>query len=187
MGLILILFGGVLALALMWAKTRYLSFVAQEPDDYAFGEDFDVRKVFNGPLICDGIISGPAGRVVSRFTSEFEGAWDGNTGVLREVFHYDSGNVQERAWHLNVDADGQIIATADDVVGEGHGQQSGNAVVLNYNIKLSDAAGGYTLKACDWMYLMPNGTIINRNQFRKYGFKVAELVATIRPVQKAVS
>jgi hypothetical protein len=31
------------------------------------------------------------------------------------------------------------------------------------------------------MYLMPNGTIINRSQFRKFGIKVAELVATMRP------
>jgi hypothetical protein len=32
------------------------------------------------------------------------------------------------------------------------------------------------------MYLAPNGTIVNRSQFRKYGLKVAELVATLRPV-----
>ncbi len=34
----------------------------------------------------------------------------------------------------------------------------------------------------DWMYLADNGTIVNRSQFRKFGFKVAELVATMRPV-----
>ncbi|MEN8896224.1 MAG: DUF3833 family protein [Yoonia sp.] len=187
MALFLMLIGAALALAAMWAKTRYWSFYGQEPDDYTFGDEFDIRQVFDGPLICDGIIYGPMGRVVSRFTSEFEGSWDGNTGVLREVFHYDSGNVQERAWHLDVNADGQIIATADDVVGAGRGYQSGNAVVLNYKIKLSDTAGGYVLQACDWMYLMPNGTIMNRNQFRKFGIKVAELVATIRPVDRVTS
>jgi hypothetical protein len=32
------------------------------------------------------------------------------------------------------------------------------------------------------MYLVENGTIINRSQFRKYGIKVAELVATMRPL-----
>lgn len=34
----------------------------------------------------------------------------------------------------------------------------------------------------DWMYLADNETIVNRSQFRKFGFKVAELVATMRPV-----
>jgi hypothetical protein len=33
------------------------------------------------------------------------------------------------------------------------------------------------------MYLMQNGTIINRSQFRKFGIKVAELVATMRPIE----
>ena len=32
------------------------------------------------------------------------------------------------------------------------------------------------------MYLMENGTIMNRSQFRKFGIKVAELVATMRRV-----
>jgi hypothetical protein len=31
------------------------------------------------------------------------------------------------------------------------------------------------------MYLLENGVIMNRSQFRKFGFKVAELVATMRP------
>jgi hypothetical protein len=36
------------------------------------------------------------------------------------------------------------------------------------------------LDVTDWMYLMKNGTIMNRSQFRKFGITVAELVATIR-------
>ena len=36
------------------------------------------------------------------------------------------------------------------------------------------------LSLTDWMYLTPNGAIMNRN---KCGLKVAELVATMRPVQ----
>ena len=36
------------------------------------------------------------------------------------------------------------------------------------------------LKVTDWMYLMENGTIMNRSQFTKFGIKVAELVATMR-------
>jgi hypothetical protein len=34
---------------------------------------------------------------------------------------------------------------------------------------------------------MENGTIMNRSEFRKFGFKVAELVATMRPVPAAQS
>jgi len=47
---------------------------------------------------------------------------------------------------------------------------------------MPDSAGGHILDTVDWMYLAPNGNIVNRSQFRKYGFQVAELVATMRPV-----
>jgi hypothetical protein len=35
------------------------------------------------------------------------------------------------------------------------------------------------------MYLTSNGSIMNRSQFRKFGIKVAELVATMRPRDQA--
>ncbi|TVR45575.1 MAG: DUF3833 family protein, partial [Rhodobacteraceae bacterium] len=35
----------------------------------------------------------------------------------------------------------------------------------------------------DWMYLVDDKTIVNRSQFRKFGIKVAELVATMRRVE----
>jgi hypothetical protein len=57
--------------------------------------------------------------------------------------------------------------------------------VLNYRIRLTPEAGGHVLDTVDWMYLTANGTIMNRSQFRKYGIKVAELVATMRPKQAA--
>jgi hypothetical protein len=54
--------------------------------------------------------------------------------------------------------------------------------MLNYTIQLTKDAGGHVLQVTDWMYLMENGSIMNRSQFRKFGIKVAELVATIRPM-----
>jgi DNA/RNA endonuclease G (NUC1) len=57
--------------------------------------------------------------------------------------------------------------------------------VLNYKIKLTEDAGGHVLNVTDWMYLAPNGAIVNRSQFRKFGIKVAELVATMRPAGAA--
>lgn len=169
-------------LAAMVMKSRYVSFWAQDPDDYAdHGPQFDIRERLNGPIVCEGIIYGPMGRVTSRFTADFEASWEGNVGVMKEVFHYDSGNVQNREWKLTLGNDGAIKAEASDLIGAGRGQQKGSAVLLNYRIKLSDEAGGHVLDTTDWMYLMSNGSIMNRSQFRKFGIKVAELVATMRP------
>ena len=87
---------------------------------------------------------------------------------------------EERAWHLTLGNDGRIRATAADVVGEGSGRQSGPSVQMRYRLRLPEDKGGIVLNATDWMYLTPDGTIVNRSQFRKLGLKVAELVAVMR-------
>jgi hypothetical protein len=176
-----LLIGVLLTLILLAVHARTMSFRAQRPADYAGKEPrFDLRRHLNGPLLCEGVIYGPTGRVSSRFVADFDARWDGNVGVMTERFHYDSGAVQDREWTLTLGNDGSIKATAPDVVGDGMGRAEGGAVQLNYRIRLTPEAGGHVLAVNDWMYLMENGTIMNRSQFTKFGIKVAELVATMR-------
>ncbi len=177
------LIGAAVVLVLLALHSRYASFRAQRPADYAgLGPQFDLRQHLSGPLQCEGMIFGPTGRVTSRFVAEMNGTWKGNTGTLSEVFRYDSGTVQHRAWTLALGDAGTITATAADVVGLGAGRVEGPGVVLRYRIRLTPEAGGHVLDVTDWMYLLENGTIMNRSQFRKFGIKVAELVATMRRV-----
>lgn len=179
--------GALIVIALMALRARYASFAAQDPADYAGrGPDFDLRRHLSGPLTCEGVIFGPTGRVSSRFVADMTGTWTGNTGTLAEVFRYDSGTVQHRAWTLTLGPGGDITATAADVEGAGTGRVSGPGVMLRYRIRLTPEAGGHVLDVTDWMYLVENGSIINRSQFRKFGIKVAELVATIRPAEAQI-
>ncbi len=176
-----ILFGAVLAFSLLAVAGRFAGFRAQRSVDYAGNLPvFDVRKHLSGPIQCEGVIYGPLGRVTSRFVADMDARWEGNKGTMTEVFHYDSGVVQHREWRLTLGNDGRIKAEAADLVGAGDGRQEGNAVVLNYRIRLPESAGGHVLDTTDWMYIVENGAIMNRSQFRKYGIKVAELVATMR-------
>jgi hypothetical protein len=178
--------GAFLMIGLGYLKSRYFDFVAQSPLDYAKNDpQFDLREHLNGPIECEGVIYGPTGRVASRFVGFFEAEWNGNKGYMREEFRYDSGTVQNREWHLTLGNNGRIKAEAPDLIGTGTGSQIGSAVQLKYRIKLPDESGGYVLDTIDWMYLTPNGSIVNRSQFRKFGFKVAELVATMRKVDLA--
>ncbi|MES2336437.1 MAG: DUF3833 domain-containing protein [Pseudomonadota bacterium] len=178
------LLGALTVLGVIALRARFASFTAQRPANYASGPAFDLRRHLNGPLACDGVIFGPTGRVTSRFVADMEGRWEGSTGTLSEEFRYDSGSIQHRAWTLALGEGGRIIATAPDVVGQGEGRVAGSGVMLRYRIRLTPEAGGHVLDVVDWMYLMENGTIMNRSQFRKFGIKVAELVATMRPVEK---
>jgi hypothetical protein len=179
-----LLAGFVAALVVVALWTRAFTFRAQKPSDYAGkGPEFDIRQVLNGPLLCEGVIYGPTGRVSSRFVADMHATWDGNVGRMTEHFRYDSGATQDREWTLTLGNDGSIRADAPDLVGTGTGMQSGPGVMLNYRIKLPADAGGHELDTTDWMYLVENGSIINRSQFRKFGIKVAELVATMRRVE----
>ncbi len=178
------LLGAAAVLLMVWLRSHFAGFTAQRSDDYADATPaFDLRTHLSGPILCEGVIYGPTGRVVSRFVADMEGQWSGNTGTLHERFRYDSGNRQDRLWHLTVGNDGNVTAAADDVIGTGHGEQRGPTLRLDYRIRLPKEAGGHVLNVTDWMYLVENGTIINRSQFRKFGLKVAELVATLRRVE----
>ena len=183
-GLLLFAAGLLVALGLVWLRRTYADFPAQVPADFAgTSPEFNLREHLNGPMLCEGVIYGPTGRVASRFVADMEAEWTGNVGVMKERFRYDSGTVQNREWRLTVGNDGSIRAEADDVVGTGLGQQTGAGVQLKYRIRLPQESGGHVLDTTDWMYLVENGTIINRSQFRKFGIKVAELVATMRRVE----
>ena len=92
-----LLLGMCLTLGLVALHARMMGFRAQKPSDYATATPrFDLREHLNGPLLCEGVIYGPTGRVSSRFVADFEARWNGNVGVMTESFRYDSGAVQNR-------------------------------------------------------------------------------------------
>lgn len=172
-----------LGLVLLTLKMRFTGFHTQKPSDFTGqGPNFDPRMHLNGPILCEGVIYGPLGRVSSRFVAHMEGIWDGNRGVLNETFRYSNGAVQIRQWRLTCGNDGTMKAEANDLVGVGRGFVQGPTAQMLYNIRLPADSGGHVLKVNDWMYLAENGTIMNRSQFSKFGFTVAELVATMRPM-----
>jgi hypothetical protein len=180
--LLLVVLGIAIATVVVMLRRRFAEFPGQNPDDYSDGfPAFDLREHLNGRMLCEGAIFGPLGRVTSTFTATFDVRWEGDTGVMTEVFRYNNGSTQEREWVIHLGENGHFTTVATDVPKGGTGVQTGMAVHMRYAIRLPRENGGHTLNTIDWMYLTPDGTILNRSQFRKYGFKVAELVATIRP------
>lgn len=165
-----------------FARSRFLSFSSQKPNHYAgTTPKFSLKHHLNGPILCDGVIYGPTGNVATSFVARMEGKWDGNKGTLSEEFSYSNGRTQLRMWHLEMGDGGKFTASAEDIIGIGTGKVSGFTAMLKYTIELPKEAGGYRLDVTDWMYLTENGTIMNRSEMRKFGVKVAELVATMRP------
>ena len=178
----------LIVLAAIVAKNLFLSFRAQNPADYA-GTDpaFSLKTHLSGEILSEGMIYGPNGKMTNRFTAKMFGEWDGNTGTLSEEFTYSNGRKQSRKWFLKIGTGNTFTATADDIVGEARGVVSGATVKMEYQIVLPQEAGGHTLTATDWLYLTGSGVILNKSELRKFGFKVAELVATMRPAEPVSS
>lgn len=169
-------------LALILLRACAFSFAAQRPASYAAtAPAFDPTRVLSGTLVSEGVIFGATGRAVSRFVVRMEGRWEGTHGTLTEAFSYDSGRSQHRCWDLTLHDDGSLTATAADIVGEARGIVSGATLRLRYRLRLPADAGGHVLDVVDWLYLMPNGTVMNRSQMHRFGVTLAELVATMRP------
>ena len=86
--LLYVLIGALLALGVGLLKRRLFGFLAQKPSDYAdYGpEAFDLQRHLNGPLLCEGVIYGPTGRITSRFVGDFDVTREGNSGVMAETF-----------------------------------------------------------------------------------------------------
>lgn len=172
----------MILLVLMIAKTYVFSFRFQSPKNYAeTGPQFDLKTHLSGEMLSEGLIFGPNGKMTNSFVAKMVGTWDGDTGTLTEEFTYSNGKTQNRKWYLKLGPNNTFTATADDLVGEGQGVVSGSTVRLSYEIILPQDAGGHTLQATDWMYLTADGAIINKSEMRKFGLKVAELVASMRP------
>lgn len=174
-----------LILAALLVQRLVFSFAAQDPARYAAsGPAFDLRTHLGGAMISEGVIFGPDGRMAVRFVARMTGTFQGETGTLAESFRYAGGGTQERKWTLKLASGGRFTATAPDIVGVARGVQSGATAQLRYRLRLTEEAGGHVLDVTDWMYLMEDGTIMNKSEMRKFGLKVAELIATIRPLPK---
>lgn len=172
----------LVAILIFLIKTMMFSFRAQTPAQYAgTGPQFNVLEHLSGPILSEGLIFGPTGKMTNSFVAQMHGEWTGTTGTLTEDFTYSNGRTQARKWNLQLGEGGRISATADDIVGTAEGTITGSTIMLRYRIILPAEVGGHKLDVTDWMYLTENGVIMNRSEMRMFGIKVAELVATMRP------
>ena len=135
----------------------------------------DIKDYFNGPVKAWGIVQDWRGHVVRRFDVDMVGEWKGETGTLKEKFHYYDGKTQERVWTIKKLADGSYEGTAGDILGIATGQAEGSAVNWHYVMDLPVDNTTYRIRFDDWMWVMNDGVMINRSYLKKFGVTVSEL------------
>lgn len=135
----------------------------------------ELREYLNGTLDAYGIFTDRSGQVVKRFTVTMKGSWTGDDGILDEDFVYSDGTTQKRIWRLKRLGNGRYSGTADDVVGEALGQQSGNAFQWSYTMALPVDGKVYEVQFDDWMYLITDRVMLNKATMSKFGFRLGEV------------
>jgi hypothetical protein len=174
-----IIAGFALCLALVLAKDHFWSFRAQTLSDYANeAPAFDIRTSLHGDFLADGVIYDYSGRVNARFKANITGNFNETGGVMDEEFIYAGmDEPQRRQWRITYTGPNTFTAEADDIEGTALGEAAGNALRFTYRLELPERLGGHVLDVVDWLYLMDDGTIVNRSDMRKYGVRAAELIA----------
>jgi hypothetical protein len=118
-------------------------------------------------------------RVLRYFNADIDASWTDGVGTLDEHFLFDDGEQQQRIWTLTPDAGGGYTGTAGDVVGDGRLTFAGNAVFLDYVLRIPYGEGTIDVRVDDRMYLVEENVLINESRLFKLGIDVGRILLTI--------
>lgn len=134
-----------------------------------------IEEYFAGKTQAWGIFEDRFGKLRRQFTVEIWGSWDGRELVLDEHFRYSDGERDRRVWRIAKLGDHAYEGRADDVIGSASGAAFGNALNWRYDMDLKVGDGTLRVHFNDWMFLQPNGVLINRARVSKFGIEIGEV------------
>lgn len=134
-----------------------------------------LEDYFLGETKAWGIFQNRSGAVERQFTVDILGKMvDGNL-VLEEDFIYADGTLDRRVWTINKIDDHHYEGRASDVIGHATGHVSGNALNWSYTLDLPYKNGTIEVQFDDWMFLQPDGVLLNKAKMTKFGFYLGEV------------
>ena len=144
---------------------------------------FDPQVFFNGNLVAEGVVQNRSGQVTRHFTADIEAYWDDEYGYLDEVFWFSDGEEQHRLWEFTRIEEGVWEGRAGDVEGPAQLVHDGNAIELNYRLRVTlDSGREVTLRMEDWLYRVSEDVLIAETTMRWFGFRVGSIILTMRLV-----
>ena len=149
------------------------------PRDFAdSNQSFDLFDYFEGHTVAWGLFEDRFGKLRRQFRVDITGSIDGDMLILDEAFLYADGERQQRTWTIRRTGDTTYSGEADDVVGEARGVTGGNALHWTYTMELR--VGERTLRVAfdDWMFLQPDGVLLNRARVSKLGLDIGSVSLT---------
>lgn len=135
----------------------------------------DLFEYFRGPTKAWGIFQDRAGSLKRQFTVDIEGTVEGDLLTLVEDFVYADGEESQRIWRITRLDENRFEGRADDVVGVAEGVAYGQALNWRYTLQLPYKGSTIDVALNDWMFLQPDGVLVNRATVSKFGFRVGEV------------
>ena len=140
----------------------------------------DLQRYFDGTIDAWGMFQDRSGKVIKRFYVRIDARWTGDTGVLDEHFEYSDGTRSRRVWTITrLDAN-RYRGTAEDVIGEAHGEMQGNALRWQYVLALEVDGRTWEVDFDDWMYMIDDQVMLNRSVMSKFGIRLGEVILSFR-------
>lgn len=168
----------LMLLIMLWlmgcASTSVERYEDQQPQ-------FDPVTFFNGDLVAEGVVFNRGGQKTRSFVATIDAYWDDEYGYLDEVFLFSDGEVQYRLWEFERIGDRRWEGRAGDVVGPASFDYSGNAIAMDYRLRVALANGrNITLNMEDWLYQVSEDVLIAHTTMRWFGFRVGHISLTMR-------
>jgi len=152
-------------------------------EDYADSDPrLDIADYFTGTTRAWGMVQDYSGEVQRRFTVTIEGSVEDDTLTLDETFEFADGETDRRVWRFERVDEHRWVGTANDVEGTVEARQYGHAFHMNYplDVEIGDRTINFNMD--DWMYLQPDGRLINRTAMKKFGLTLGEITLVFEQV-----
>lgn len=164
-----VLMGSMLGLALGGCMSR-------KPADVARTDiEFRLEEYFEGQTRAYGLFEDRFGKVRRQFVVDITGTVGGDLLTLDENFRYADGELDRRVWHIRNLGGGRYEGQASDIVGTAKGEIFGNALNWRYTLDLKVGEGTWRVQFDDWMFLQPDGVLLNRARVSKWGIELGEV------------
>lgn len=146
-------------------------------EDYAaFKPELDLYQYFQGKTRGWGIFQDRSGNLKRQFVVDIQGVVNANGElVLTEDFVWNDGEQAQRIWTIRKQDAHRYSGKAADVVGEASGKAYGNALNWQYDLNLPVDGKVWQVHFDDWMFLQPDGVLLNRATMSKFGITLGEV------------
>jgi hypothetical protein len=136
------------------------------------GPKFVLEDYFKGETQAWGLFEDRTGKVRRQFVVDISGRWDGTTLILDEDFRYSDGGTENRLWTITKTGPNDYVGETTEAVGAAIGKTAGNAFRWEYNFNLKVGDSAWKVHFDDWMFLQPNGVLLNKATVSRWGIKI---------------